>query len=100
MNKDLNKRGRGRPPKKGKDLGRKTYIQEIIEKSRFEASSRVAVRVRVQTKSEGHSVEQPVPSMVPKGVLSTVEDLTNKVSVEGISLSAAKGEEVASRGSE
>ena len=53
MNKDLNKRGRGRHPKKEKDLGRKTYIQEIIEKYRSEASSRVVARVRVQTKSKG-----------------------------------------------
>ena len=48
-------------------------------------------------KSEGQSVEQPVPSTVPEGVLSTTEDLINRVSVEEISLSAAKGEEVASR---
>ena len=53
MNKDPSKRGRGRPPKKGKDLGRKTYIQEIIEKFRSEASSRAAARVRVQMKFEG-----------------------------------------------
>jgi len=31
MNRDLNKRGSGKAPKKGgHDLGRKTYIQQII----------------------------------------------------------------------
>lgn len=100
MNKALNKRGRGRPPKKGKDLGRKTYIQEIIEKSRSEASSHAATRVRVQMKSEWQSVEQLVPSTVPKGILSTTEDLINRVSVEETLLPSTEGEEITSRGSE
>jgi len=62
MNKELNKRGRGRAPKKGRpDLGRETYIQEIIEKAESEASSRVAVKLgAIRVKSEGQSVEQPV----------------------------------------
>jgi len=40
MNKYLNKRGRGGPPRKGrKDFGRNTYIREIITKVEAEASS-------------------------------------------------------------
>ena len=92
MNKYLNKRGRGRPPKKRKDLGRKTHIQEIIEKAKSEASSRVAVRVRVQTKFEGQSVEHLVPSTIPEEVLSTMEEAKNKASVEDTSLLSVEGE--------
>ena len=75
-------------------MGRKTYIHVIIEKYRYEASSRATVRVRIQMKSEGQSVEKPMPSTVPEGVLSTTENLTNKVLVEEASLSVAEGEEV------
>ena len=46
MNKEPNKTGRGRAPKRGgPDLGRKTYIQEIIAKAESEASSRATVRL-------------------------------------------------------
>ena len=41
-----------------------------------------------------------MPSTVPEGVLSTAEDLINRVSVEDTFLSTAEGEEIASRGSE
>ena len=41
-----------------------------------------------------------MPSTVSEGVLSTTEVLTNRVSAEEISLSAAEGEEVASKVSE
>ena len=41
-----------------------------------------------------------MPSMVPEGVISTTEDLINRVSMEEISLSTTEGEEVASRGFE
>ena len=45
-------------------------------------------------------MEQPVPSTVPEGVLSTTKVLKNRVSEVEISLSAAKVEEVATKGSE
>jgi len=45
MIKEPNKRGRGRAPKKGRqDLGRNTYIQQIIAKAELEVSSRASVR--------------------------------------------------------
>ena len=81
-------------------MGRKTYIQEIIEKAKSEASSHAAVRVRVQTRSEGQSVEQPAPATVPEEILLTAEEAINRVLVEDISLLLVEGEEIASRGSE
>ena len=55
MNIDTNKRGIGRPPKRGRtNLGRNTYIQEIISNEELGASSRDVVRVRSHTRSGGH----------------------------------------------
>ena len=55
-----------RAPKRGRlDLGRKTYIQQIIEKAKLEASSHAAARLGARrVKSEGQSVDQPVQAMV------------------------------------
>lgn len=52
MNKDMNKMGRGRAPERGrKDLGRITYIQEIISKDELGAASlRDSIRVRTHTR--------------------------------------------------
>jgi len=56
MNKDTNKRGRGRPPKRrGRDLGRNTYIQEIISRTESGSLLRDFVRVRSHTRSGGQS---------------------------------------------
>lgn len=56
---------RGRPPKRrGRDLGRNTYIQEIISRVDSGASLRVVVRVRSHTRSRGKSVSQPEPSPI------------------------------------
>jgi hypothetical protein len=47
MNKEPNNGGRVKAPKKGgPDLGRKTYIQQIIAKAESETSSHAAVRPR------------------------------------------------------
>lgn len=64
MNRESNNGGRGKAPKKGgPDLGRKTFIQQIIEKVESETSSRAALRPRARrVKSEGQSVDQPVLS--------------------------------------
>lgn len=69
MNKEPNKRGRGRDPRRGRpDLGRKTYIQEIIAKAKSEASSHVVVRPGARrVKSEGQSMEQPVSATAFSG---------------------------------
>jgi len=104
MNEDPNKRGRGGPPKKArKDLGRNTYIQEIIAKSEDESSSRATVSIRTRTQFEGQSVEQPI---LPSGVrisLSTIEgeEVESKESDQiEVLPSVVEEEEVASRGSE
>jgi len=60
MNRYTNKRGRGRPPeRKGVDLGRNTYIQEITSMAMSGSSSQVATMVRSHTRSGGKSVSQP-----------------------------------------
>lgn len=56
-NKDTNRRGRGRAPKRGrKDLGIITHIQEIVSRVESGASLRVVVRVRSHTRSRGQLV--------------------------------------------
>ena len=69
MNKESNKRGKARAPKRGRlYLGRKTYIQKIIEKAESEASSRAVVRLGARrVRSEGQSVDQPVHTPVSIG---------------------------------
>lgn len=104
MNKDLNKRGRGGPQKKGsKDLGRNTYIEKIIVKSKAESSSRATVNIRTRTQFEGQSVEQLI---LPTGVrislsMTDGEEVESKASdkIELLPL-VVEEEEVASRGSE
>ena len=67
MNKGNNKRGRGIPPKRnGVDLGRKTYIQEIISRAESRALSQVATRVRSHTRSRWKLVSQPEPPPIEK----------------------------------
>jgi len=57
MNIDTNKMGRGRPLKRrGRDLGRNNYIQEIISRADSGASSWASIRVRSHTRSGGKSV--------------------------------------------
>ena len=60
-----------RAPKRGRpNLGRKTYIQQIIEKAESEAYSRATTRLGARrVKSEGQSVDQPVQAMVSLGDL-------------------------------
>ena len=104
MNKDPNKRGRGGSPRKRKkDLGRNTYIQEIITKAEAEASSWVIVRVRTHTHSEGQSIEQQILPLGARTPLSTAEgeEVESKESKKvEVLFSTTKEEEVASRGLE
>lgn len=85
MNRDTNKRGRGRPPKgKGVDLGRKNYIQEIISRAKSRASSRAYARVISHTRSKGQSVSQPKPPPIEE-LQFREEEVASKVRIfEGI----------------
>ena len=60
-----------RAPKRGRlDLGRKTYIQQIIEKAKTETSSHAAIRPGAKrVRSEGQSIDQPVHTPVSIGDL-------------------------------
>lgn len=103
MNRDSNKRGRGKAPKKGgHDFGRNTYIEQIITRDELEASSRAAMMAGTQTKSEGQSIEQPILSTVPlvdlmQQTLPAVEEVCSSVPDEGVPLLVTEEEEVASR---
>lgn len=104
MNKESNKRGRGRAPKRGGlDLGRKTYIQKIIAKDESEASSHVAVRPGARrVKFEGHTIEQSVLAMAFYGdstqqVPLVVEEVSSsRPDLENLALVITE-EEIASR---
>lgn len=64
MNKDTNKRGKGRPQKrKGVNLHRITYIQDIISRAEFGAASRAATRVRSHMRSGGQ-ISQLEPPLI------------------------------------
>jgi len=64
VNRETNKRGKGRPLKIGrgrKYLGIITYIQEIIARAESEKSSRGDVRLRFQMGYRPQTVPKPYP---------------------------------------
>lgn len=69
MNRDPNKSGRGKSLERGrKDLGKVTYIEEIILRAESGASSRAVVRVifhaRSNMRSRGCSISQLEPPLI------------------------------------
>lgn len=104
MNKEANKRGRGRAPKRGgPELGRKAYIQQIIARAESEASSCIAVRQHAKRiKSEGQFIDQPALSTVFLGdsthqPLPIVEETSSSIPDQGNPMLVIEREEVASR---